>query len=619
MPGWGGKAETEKIAKILIQLLLSTPVNTLAKRLLFGHNMLMKGIFFWTLLGLVFLGSCPAFSSFQVRGVWVDVRSIPPSREGISEIVERLHRAGFNAIFLESFYNGETIYPSPFMTSWGFSPQMKTFAQAGIDPLAVFLQEARFRGMEVHAWLHMFYISRNEPGAILSRFPHWAVVTKDGKAGYQSGVNFLFWMCPLEEEVETFYQGLLKELAERYELDGIQFDYFRFPEPTLADACYNEKHRRAFLERYGLDPITIDPLNDGESIRAWIRFRSDALTELARSLTQTLREEHPRLRLSCAVKPLGFPLRRYSGSLQDWPRWAEEGIFDFLVPMTYSSRPAEFEGMLLWVSTFASKTPLLAGVWTVNLAPSTILEAMERAERYPLKGLILFAYPYLTDEILQALSWFEPQEATKRTIPPVSFYRENARTVKAHFIQEAILVDGKLTEKAWQDASFEDHFTLLYGGPSGKKTEVAVCYDEEKLYFAFRLEQFPQRENRFGRRDEPVFYEDSVEIYLDPLGHEGIFYQFAVNELGGIYDSFSLIGPSWNGNWTVGVERQGNRLHVEVAVPFADFGVGRPKEGDVWGVNFYRNEPQDHHFSTFSPVPGVYAAPTLLGKLWFRK
>lgn len=555
----------------------------------------------------------------QTLGVWVDVKSIPTTREGIVDLVAQLHGARFDTIFLESFYNGKTVYPSPFLASLGLPPQMETFAQAQIDPLRVFLDAAHQRGMEVHAWFHMFYISRNEPGAILSRFPHWAVLSKEGKPGYESGTNFLFWLCPMEEEVEQFYRGLLEELAERYDLDGIQFDYFRFPEPTLADTCYAEKHRRVFLERYGVDPITIDPLKDGESFQAWIRFRSNRLTELARNLTTSLKEKYPRLRLSCAVKPLGFPMQRYPGSLQDWPRWAEEGLFDFLVPMTYSSRPAEFEGMLLWAKTFAPDIPLLAGVWTVNLNTTTILEEMERSRKYPLKGLVFFAYPYLTEETLQALSAWKPEETPKRPIPPVSFYRENARTVSARFTREEMTVDGKLTEKTWQEIPFEGSFALLTGGTSEKKSEVAVRYDEENLYLALRFEQFPKRENRFLQHDQPVFYEDSAEVYLDPFSNEGIFYQLAVNRSGSLYDSFSLTGPSWNGNWTVGISEDGDTLTVEIAIAFADLRVKKPAEGETWGINFYRNEPQDNLFSAFSPVPGVYAAATLLGKLRFEK
>ncbi|MGQ9746348.1 MAG: family 10 glycosylhydrolase [Candidatus Caldatribacteriaceae bacterium] len=575
----------------------------------------------WTGLSLTLLFSQGiALALSPLRGVWIDVKSIPQDRQKIIELVDQLHKARFNALFVESFYNGKTIYPSPFLSSLGISSQMEVFSPTQIDPLKIIIEAAHHRGMEVHAWLHFFYIHRNEKGEILSRFPHWAVVSKEGKPGYQSGANFLYFLCPLEKEVETFFQGLLQELAERYDLDGIQFDYFRFPEPTLADTCYAEKHRHEFYSQYGIDPITIDPLRDGDLSKAWNSFRSEGLTEFARNITRTLKERYPRLRLSCSVKPLGFPLGRYPGSLQDWPKWAQEGLFDFLIPMTYSSRPEEFEGMLLWVSTFLAETstPFLGGIWTVNLSPNTILEEIERAQKYPLQGVVLFAYPYLTPELLEALTRLEPSSPPTRKIPPLSFYWENARTVHAQQVSGPITIDGKLEEPSWQEIPFQNHFVGLCGQENTKKTEIALQYDDQTLYVGFRLENFPSTILRFLERDTPVFYENSVELYLDPSGNEGLWYQFACNEGGGIYDASSLAGSVWNGNWTVKFSRQGDILIGEMAIPLADLRTKEPKEGEVWGINFYRNEPQENRFEAFSPVPGVYPAATFLGKLQFE-
>ena len=38
----------------------------------------------------------------------------PLTEDGIRDMVRRVHSANFNAILVESFYLGETIYPSPF-------------------------------------------------------------------------------------------------------------------------------------------------------------------------------------------------------------------------------------------------------------------------------------------------------------------------------------------------------------------------------------------------------------------------------------------------------------------------------------------------------------------------
>lgn len=109
--------------------------------------------------------------------------------------------------------------------------------------------------MQVHAWMHIFHISLDEAGPILNLYSHWAVVSKEGKPGYQSDNYFFFWLCPMEKEVWDFYLSLLSEITEKYPIDGIRLDYCRFPELTLADTCYAKTPRQSFLESYGIDPV----------------------------------------------------------------------------------------------------------------------------------------------------------------------------------------------------------------------------------------------------------------------------------------------------------------------------------------------------------------------------
>ncbi len=557
-----------------------------------------------------------------LRGVWIDTRSIPPTREEVKNLLGRLHRFGVNAVFVESFYQGETIYPSPFLASLGLHKQRETFAQAGIDPLQVFVEEAHRLSMEVHAWIHMFYISLNNPGGLLSLYPHWAVVNREGKPGYQSGNNFFFWLCPMEEEVENFYLQLLTELAERYPVDGIQLDYFRFPEFTLADTCYAESHRKMFTEQYGIDPLTLSPTENPQMYTEWTEFRSQQLTNFARHITKALKEKFPKLTLSCAVKPMGFPLGLYPGTIQDWPIWGKEGLFDFLVPMTYSSRPAEFEGLLRWAGIFLEGTPFAPGIWTVNMNPESVLEEVKRAYHYPIRGVILFAYPYLNDDTFTLLAQgpFRRAPTEDKTFPPISFYQEKRRMVRARSVTQTILIDGALDEAVWQEADWQKSFTTITGEKASRDTSVAVLYDTENLYCAFRLTDVSSSSFEVQKRDGPVFYEPSIEVFLDPYGGKGIWYQIATNYGGVIYDSFSLRGPSFNGSWKVATSFDSSSLTlaIEMALPFQDLGK-TPKRGEIWGANFYRNEPQAGELSGLSPIPGIYAAPTLLGQLLFEE
>ncbi|BER92954.1 family 10 glycosylhydrolase [Atrimonas thermophila] len=582
--------------------------------------MLKRVLILFLVCGIVL--SLGTFASAQnLRGVWVDTKSIPRTPEEIANMVDQLHHVGFNTIFLESFYHGETIYPSSLLASLGLPKQQKLFAEAGYDPLEVFLSEAHKRSMQVHAWVHIFYISLDEAGEILNLYPHWAVVSKEGKPGYQSGNHFFFWLCPMEKEIWDFYLNLFSEMAEKYPVDGIHFDYCRFPEFTLADTCYAQAHRQNFFASYGLDPITLSPLENPTAYKQWIQFRTEQLTEFVRYLTSNLKNRFPTLLLSCAIKPLGFPLGLYPGALQDWPTWGKEKLFDFLVAMTYTSRPGEFEGMVHWVGTFLEGTPFAAGVWAFNQKTETILEEIKRALYYPLTGIVIFAYPYLSKETLHALTqeFLSGNCSPMKAFLSLSFYQVNHRSAHVFFTQEAVTVDGILSETSWKRADWQNNFITITGEPSRYSTSFTLLYDEENLYCAFKLGLLTPTQPRFREHDSPVFYEPSVEIFIDPFANSGIWYQIAINYNGTVYDSFSLTGSRFNGNWKVAVHKDSNdTLYIEIALPFQELGK-RPEKGEIWGANFCRNEPEKDEFSVFSPVPGLYAAPTLLGNIIFGK
>lgn len=584
----------------------------------------MMRLCLWFLLFTFLVGPC-LFAEVpkEIRGVWIDVRSIPETEEGIRSLVDHLHEAHFNALFVESFYRGETIYPSFFLASQGLPSQMERFRTSGIDPLQVIIDEAKKRNMQVHAWYDLFYVGLDEPGPILSAFPQWAGRNRDGTAGYVQGGKRFFFVCPMHEGVLEFYTGLLEEVVKKYDLDGLHFDYFRFPDPTIADTCYCENCREKFRKAHSLDPLSLDPIGDFKTYSAWVAFRAESLSRFAASLAQHIRKVRPDVLLSCAVKPFGFPLLGYPGFLQDWPAWGKAKIFDFLVPMTYSSRPAEFEGLLIWVRTFLRDIPFCAGIWCAGMEKEKILEEIARARRHTPCGVVLFALPYLSEDLLGSVFEEFLSPPSKEDFPnllalPLSpqEFLSRRRTIVARRTELPVTLDGFL-EDLWRNAEWQGDFVSILGEKAKRGTQVACLYDQDNLYVACLLEG-PFAPGRITAQDGPVFYDDSVELFLDPWMSRSFFFQFATNSLGTQYDGSSLLGARFGGLWKVGVGEGNGKTVVEMAIPFATLSRGTPKEGETWGVNFCRNSIAEGEFSTWSPMPGVYGASFFFGNLEFR-
>jgi len=595
----------------------------------------MKKLILSLVLALLAGGICfcsAAFAAPEFRGIWIDVRSIPLTEEGIRDMVRRIDSANFNALLVESFYLGETIYPSSFLASQGLPSQMSVFKKAGIDPLKIIVEEAHRFSLQVHAWFDMFYVGLNEPGALLSRYPRWRAINRDGSVGYQQGNNHFFWVCPEHSGVREFYFQLLEEVGRNYPLDGIHLDYLRFPDPPVADTCYALEHCREFEEKHGVDPREISPGSHPGAYREWNKMRAQSLTSFVTYISEELHRSLPSLILSCAVKPQGFPEELNPRSLQDWPRWAELELFDVLVPMTYSSRPPEFKGLLLWINTFLPpSTPFYSGIWGVDISDSSLVREIAIAREAKSQGVTIFAYPYLTDQTLRSLSSgpfaekVSPPalgELTPRELPmevkPLSYYEEHARQILAHYTESPIVIDG-VREKEWDSASWQGDFTVITGeGKANQDTQVALLYDYQNLYIAFLFEKDPHKVvSSITHRDGPVFYDDSAEIFLDPGRSKSFYYQLAINLLGTPYDGSSLQGSVWNGNWKAKVSQENHLYFLEVAIPFSEITKHLPRGGEEWGINFYRNNLEQEEFSAWSPIPGVYAAPSLFGTVKF--
>lgn len=116
-------------------------------------------------------------------------------------------------------------------------------------------------------------------------------------------------------------------------------------------------------------------------------------------------------------------------------------------------------------------------------------------------------------------------------LAPVPSY--TVRTIK-----DRIVVDGSLSEKAWAKAV---PLTLVFPWDSqtGKKqrTVVKLLRDKTNLYVAFDCEDTDITAT-YENRDDPVFRDDCVEIFIKPNATSNSYYGLEMNAKGVLYDYF---------------------------------------------------------------------------------
>lgn len=341
------------------------------------------------------------------RGVWV--RPTEESPAEISATLDRIERSGANTVFLETFYQGYTIYPSQVAPRYGIPAQRPQFR--GFDPLEVWVREAEARGIEVHAWVHTFFVGSDEtggPGPVLEAHPDWAAVEREdvGMEGPQpsSREPGYYFVDPANPEARRYVLELFEEMTTRYDLGGLHLDYIRYPVslPLESSYSYSDYSRRAFEEEYGSDPYRLTPESPGWE--DWVRWRQENVTSFVGEARAMLDREASGQVLSAAVFPDGFDSK--VRKLQDWERWAELGYMDVLAGMSFGRGPAEnvadTEAMLAAVD---GRALVYTGIYApfFGLPPDAFVDQVEAVRGAGAHGEAAFAYNQATDGQLEAL------------------------------------------------------------------------------------------------------------------------------------------------------------------------------------------------------------------------
>jgi hypothetical protein len=191
-----------------------------------------------------------------------------------------------------------------------------------------------------------------------------------------------------------------------------------------------------------------------------------------------------------------------------------------------------------------------------------------------------------------------------------------------------ITLDGVADEADWKAAPHSPEFTDAEGGaPVGGRTAARLLWDDQHLYAFVEVEDADVFSSYRGR-DDPLWKEDVIELFIDADGDRKGYVELQVNPNGAIFDAFfpgTRAQPhhvEWNGGMRAAVvvhgtaDRRDDRdrgWDVELAIPHADVkGMAAdmavripPVVGDRWRLNVVRvDKPRDAGIraATWSPI-----------------
>ena len=365
----------------------------------------------WFCLAFCFqAGSLAAAAGQQGRALWV-VRTSILSRQSIDKLVEKTSRAGFNNLIVQVCGRGDAFFPS------SVYPPAESYARSvetNFDPLKYLLDKAHARGLKVHAWINTLLVwSSPKPPAnprhVLNSHPEWMMIDNRGislsqysRSRFNKQQITGVFISVAEPGARSLIENFVLDLAGRYAIDGIHFDYIRYP---MRSVDFNPRLRNKFREIYGVDPMELAALSrrkgsgsDAELARLnreWTAFRAEVITSFLRGLSRGLNEKNPALVRSAAVKPDIDSAYEVYG--QHWPHWVKEGLVDLVLPMAYSTDSEKVYEQISQACKAVGSEHVWAGLRAYDVPVSGILERALKLMPLGLAGYCFFSYNGVED------------------------------------------------------------------------------------------------------------------------------------------------------------------------------------------------------------------------------
>ena len=325
----------------------------------------------------------------EFRGVWVaTVNNIDwPSKRGLSAaqqraeikvILDRAKAMRLNAVIFQVRPATDALYASQ-LEPWSEYLSGHQGQPPGYDPLAVWIEEAHARGLELHAWFNPYRARHHEAKSALAK-NHIANTQPDVVKKYGA----MLWLDPGEPLAAERTLAVIRDVVRRYDVDGVHIDDYFYPYPIESPS--SKADHKEFVD-FPDEPSWKRYRKSGGTLNRadWRRQNVDQLVE---KICATVHAEKPWVKFGISPFGLGRPDRRppgitgfsqYDKIFADAELWLARGWLDYFVPQLYwriedkaQSFPVLLAGWAkentaqrhLWPGLFTSKIDDTKNSWT---------------------------------------------------------------------------------------------------------------------------------------------------------------------------------------------------------------------------------------------------------------
>jgi len=316
----------------------------------------------------------------EFRGVWVaTVDNIDwPSKRGLpvaeqkrelEHIFDVARDLKLNAVIFQVRPMCDALYDSR-LEPWSeyLTGQLGQKPEPYYDPLALAVELAHARGLELHAWFNPY--RAHHPSA-KSEIPSDHLVKRRPDLAKPYGKHH--WLNPTHREVQDHTMAVMLDVVQRYDIDGIHIDDYFFP--------YKEKDTAGKIIPFPDDDTwAVYQKSGGKLTRD--DWRRDAVNRFVERMYREVKAAKPWVKVG--ISPFGIWRPGHPPGIQGFDQFAElyadaklwlnKGWCDYFTPQLYWPIKQEKQSYPKLLAWWASENTMQRHLWPGNI-PSRVTGA----------------------------------------------------------------------------------------------------------------------------------------------------------------------------------------------------------------------------------------------------
>lgn len=248
------------------------------------------------------------FISYIELCKYVKNSDVDTSKKNILQMIKNIDELGFNMIILQVRSFNDAIYESKIFP-WSITVSTVEGVSPGYDILEYFIKSSHKYDIELHAWINPYRVRTNsDVSTITESNPAYKYINTD-----YLYVNNGIYLNPAKDEVIDLIVDGVDEILKKYDIDGISFDDYFYPDDTISVNDYN-----SYIKN--------------NSYITFSEYRLMKVNEMVEKVHKVCKEKDKIF----GISPSGNISNNYNDIYADVKKWGSSDKYvDYLMPQIY--------------------------------------------------------------------------------------------------------------------------------------------------------------------------------------------------------------------------------------------------------------------------------------------